>query len=261
MIIPEFNIQGRKVVLIGASRGIGKGIAEVLAQAGADVVVTGLTKRAFPDLERDLRKHDGKVITATADATDPDSIRRLEEKVLSDVGQIDMLVNCTGDSIPGLVAPTELDPGMQIEDWRRIMGINLDEAYIGCHIFGRHFIERNNGSVVNISSTAAFRPKGGRSAYATAKAGLVAFTKALALEWAQYGVRVNAIAPGLFPDPAQMTSDAYGQANAAASERVPLGRLGQPREVGYLALFLLSDAAAYLTGQTIVIDGGISLAQ
>ena len=139
------------------------------------------------------------------------------------------------------------------------MDINLTEAFQGCQALGPHLLERRQGYVVNISGWASFRGRPESSAYDSAKAGLMRFTECLAQEWAPFGVRVNAIAPGSFPDPEQMSAEAYVARQATASQQIPQGRLGRLKEPGYLAVFLASPAAAYVTGQTWAVDGGVSI--
>jgi len=155
--------------------------------------------------------------------------------------------------------PGTATPGMTEDEWRFIVDINLTEAFQGCRALGPHFLARRQGSVVNISGWASFRGRAGSAAYDAAKAGVMRFTESLAQEWAPFGVRVNAVAPGSFPDPEQMSAEAYQQREAAAAKSVPLRRVGRLKEVGYLAVFLASPAASYVTGQTWAVDGGVSI--
>jgi 3-oxoacyl-[acyl-carrier protein] reductase len=148
---------------------------------------------------------------------------------------------------------------MTEDEWHFIVDINLTEAFQGCRALGPHFLARRQGSVVNISGWASFRGRAGSAAYDAAKAGVMRFTESLAQEWAPFGVRVNAVAPGSFPDPEQMSAEAYRQREATAAKSIPLGRVGRLKEVGYLAVFLASPAAAYVTGQTWAVDGGVSI--
>jgi len=166
-----------------------------------------------------------------------------------------------GDSIrkPVVQLPGTATPGMTEDEWRFIVDINLTEAFQGCRAFGPHLLERRRGSVINISGWASFRGRAGSAAYDAAKAGVMRFTESLAQEWAPFGVRVNAVAPGSFPDPEQMSAEAYQQRDATAAKTVPLGRVGRLKEVGYVAVFLASPAAAYITGQTWAVDGGVSI--
>ena len=261
VIIPEYDLEGRKVLLVGAGRGIGKGIALVLAEAGADIAVTGLTPTGVTAVAESARALGRQGLAFTADATRASDMDRLAGQVLDQFGPLDVLVNCVGDAItkPVVALPGGASHGMSEEEWHFILDVNLTQAFAGCRAFGPHLLERGRGSVINISSFAAFRAAASRSAYDAAKAGLTQFTQALALEWAAYGVRVNSIAPGSFPDPEQMPPEEYRQ-REEAGRGVPLGRVGRLREVGLLAVYLASDASAYVTGQTWCIDGGASIA-
>jgi NAD(P)-dependent dehydrogenase (short-subunit alcohol dehydrogenase family) len=261
MAIPEYDISGRKIVLVGASRGIGRGVADVLAEAGAQVAIASVNIASAEKAAAAIRAAGGRASAHAADATRTADMERLAGEVAKSLGAIDVLVNCVGDSLgkPVVARPGRNEEGMSEADWHRIMDINLTQAYAGCKAFGPRFLDQGRGAVINISGIAAFRPQPARSAYAAAKAAVVAFTEATALEWAPHGVRVNAIAPGSFPDPSQLGPEAMQERHARAMKNVPLGRIGQLREVGLLALYLASDASAYVTGQTFCIDGGASI--
>ena len=261
MAIPELALEGKKALLIGAGRGIGKGIALVLAEAGADIAVSGLTSTGAEAVAEAVRGMGRQAIALSGDATKAADMERLTREALDRFGSFDILVNCTGDSVSKPVAklPDSEQAGMTEEEWHSILDVNLTQAFVCCSTVGPHFLERRSGVVINISGIAAFRGAANRSTYDAAKAGLMRFTESLALEWAPYGIRVNSIAPGHFPDPDQMSGDEYGRRNETAKGRIPLGRVGILREVGLLAVYLASDASAYVTGQTWAIDGGLSL--
>ena len=260
MSIPEFNIEGAKVLCVGAGRGIGKGIALAFAEAGADVAITGLTLVGATKVAEEVRKLGRQGLAFSGDATKSADMDGLARNVLQQFGRLDVLVNCLGDAITKPVATLPGGPaGMTDEEWHHIIDVNLTEAFQGCRAFGPHFLERRSGCVINISGWASFRGQAKRSAYDAAKAGLVRFTESLAQEWAPYGVRVNCIAPGRFPDPDQMSPEDYRNRQEEAKDSVPLGRVGGLKEVGYLAVYLASPAADYVTGQTWAIDGGVSI--
>ena len=263
MNIPEYDITGRKVLLIGAARGIGKGIAAVLAEAGADIAVASLNLKSATAAAKAIQAAGGRAVAYAADATKSADVEHLAREVLSTFGPIDVLVNCVGDAIPKPLVPRPglTESGMTEAEWRFILDVNLTQVFTGCKAFGPHFLQQRRGSIINISGIAAVRSGAMRSAYSAAKAGVVSFTEVMALEWAPFGVRVNSIAPGTFPDPAQITPEKFAERDAqAASRGVPLGRVGRLREVGLLALYLASDASAFVTGQTWSIDGGASIA-
>jgi NAD(P)-dependent dehydrogenase (short-subunit alcohol dehydrogenase family) len=257
----EFDITGQKVLVVGAGRGIGKGIALAFAEAGADVAVVGLTPTGVNKVAAEIREMGHTALPLTGDATRAADMDRVAQRVLAEFGHLDTLVNCVGDAIrkPVVKLPGGRVEGMTEDEWHFILDINLTEAFQGCRALGPHFLERRQGNAINISGWASFRGRAESAAYDAAKAGVMRFTESLAQEWAPYGVRVNAIAPGSFPDPEQMSAEAYQARQRTAAGQIPLGRLGRLKEVGYLAVFLASPAAAYVTGQTWAVDGGVSI--
>ena len=261
MSIVEYDITGRRIVLVGASRGIGHGVAEVLSEAGASIAIVSLNLKSAEKAASGFRAAGGKAVAFAANATKAGDMERVASEAIKTLGGVDVLVNCVGDSLgkPLVPRPGKGEDGMSEADWHNIVDINLTQAYTGCKAFGPHFLEQRRGVVINISGTAGLRPAAMRSAYAAAKSGVGALTVAMALEWAAYGVRVNAIAPGSFPDPEQIGALAMVERDKLAASRVPLGRVGRLREVGLMALYLASDASAYVTGQTFCIDGGSSI--
>lgn len=261
MSLSQFDISGQKVLVVGAGRGIGKGIALAFAQAGADVAVTGLTPTGVNNVAAEIRAMGGACLPLTGDATLAAPMDEIVAQTIAEFGHIDTLVNCVGDAIRKPVAklPDSDIPGMTEQEWHSIVDINLTEAFQGCRAVGPHLLERRAGSVINISGWASFRGRPLSAAYDAAKAGLMRFTECVAQEWAPYGLRCNAIAPGMFPDPAQMSEEAFAARDASASDAIPLARVGRLIEVGYLAVYLASEAGAYVTGQTWAIDGGVSI--
>ena len=260
-MIPEFDLTGKRALITGAGRGIGKGIALVLAEAGCDVAVTSLGQPNASQVASEVQALGRRGFGYAADGTSAEAMRPIAEQALSDLGGLDILVNCVGDSIPGSVAaaPNSDARVMTEADWHRVVDLNLTMAFVGCHLFGPTLLAQGSGSVVNISSFAALRPGANMAAYASAKAGLTRFTESVALEWAPNHVRVNAIAPGQFPDPEQMTPEAYADREARAAGSVPLGRYGRMRDIGLAVVYLASDASSYVTGTTIAVDGGRTL--
>ncbi|MDA1258108.1 MAG: SDR family NAD(P)-dependent oxidoreductase [Chloroflexi bacterium] len=256
----EFEIAGRAVIVAGAGRGIGKGIARVLAESGVQVLATAMTETYLSQVAGELAAAGHPIEFMAADATSGDDMAGVVERALSRFGRLDGLVNCVGDAISKPIVPlpdsaAETTP-LTDEEWRFILDVNLTEAFVGCRAVGAHFLSQRSGRVVNIAGYAAARGGANSVAYAAAKAGLTRMTQALALEWAPYGINVNAIAPGVFPDPVTSQEAVERAAARAASGQIPLRRPGNLREVGLLTHFLLSDAADYMTGETVFIDGG-----
>lgn len=261
MSLSVFDITGKKVLLVGAGRGIGKGIALAFAEAGAEVAVSALTPNGVSKVAEEIKTMGRTAFPLTGDATKAADMERIAQQAISQLGQVDVLVNCVGDSIrkPVVKLPGSNVEGMTEDEWRFIVDINLTEAFQGCRALGSHLLERQQGCVINISGWASFRGRPESAAYDAAKAGVMRFTECLAQEWAPYNVRVNAIAPGSFPDPEQMSAEAFQARDQAAQGQIPLGRVGRLKEIGYLAVFLASPAASYVTGQTWAVDGGVSI--
>ena len=261
MSIADFSLDGKKAIVIAGSRGIGKGIALALAEGGADVAVTGLTDKYARETSQRIREMGRHSVALSVDATHGEDMDFLASQAIYDMGQIDIVVNAAGDSIrkPVTALPGVEGEGMTSAEWHDIVNINLTEAFEGCRVFGPHLLERGEGVVLNVSSFAARRAAANMSAYAAGKAALTRFTESVALEWAPHGVRINCIAPGQFPDTDYMTEEELAERDQRSAARIPLGRVGRLREVGLMAVYLASPAAAYVTGQTFYIDGGMVL--
>ena len=264
MMPAEFDVTGKVVFITGAGRGIGKGIAQVLAEAGADVALNALTPKYVNATAADIAAASGRrVVPVIADVTKANEVQRAVDSVLATFGRIDVLVNALGDSIrkPLVALPGKEGAvaGVSDDELRFIMDINLTEALLCTRAVGPHMLARRSGKVINIASWTAHQ--GGRDMvlYTTAKTALAGFTRAQALEWAPYDVHVNAIAPGIFPDVVTSGEERVKQTTKRAEQNVPLRRPGRLREVGLLALYLASDASDYMTGQTLLLDGGLGL--
>jgi len=264
MLPAEYDITGKVVFITGAGRGIGKGIAEVLAEAGADIALNALTPKYVKGTAAEIATSSGRrVVPVMADVTKTDGVQGAIDTVMKEFGHIDILINNLGDSIrkPLVALPGKANATQALSDdeLKFVMDINLTEAILCTRAVGPHMLEQRSGKVINISSWTARQGGGEMVVYTIAKTALVGFTRAQALEWAPYGVHVNAIAPGIFPDPVTSGEERARQTAQRAAQTVPLGRPGQLREVGLLALYLASAASNYMTGQTIFLDGGMSL--
>jgi 2-deoxy-D-gluconate 3-dehydrogenase len=265
MTIHEYDLSGKVAFVTGAGRGIGKGIAQVLAEAGADVVINSLTGAYVTGVAQDIAKATGRrVVPLVADVTKPEEVEQAVARVLADFGELHILVNNLGDAIraPLVSAPgagTGSSQARGDDQIRLILDLNITSTVLCSRAVGPHMLARGAGKVINIGSFASARGGADLTIYAAAKTAVVGFTRALALEWAPHGIHVNAIAPGLFPDPVTTGEEGYAQRVEHARRTVPLRREGRLREVGLLALYLASAASDYMTGQTLYLDGGLTL--
>ena len=262
MMPAEFDVTGKVVFITGAGRGIGKGIAQVLAEAGADIALNALTPKYVESTAAQIASGSGRrVVPVIADVTKMDDVRRAVDSVLATFGRIDVLVNALGDSIrkPLVGLPGNAGSAVSDDELRFIMDINLTEALLCTRAVGPHMLERRSGKVINIASWTAHQGGKDLVLYTTAKTALAGFTRAQALEWAPFNVHVNCIAPGIFPDIVTSGEERVRQTTQRAEQTVPLKRPGRLREVGFLALYLASSASDYMTGQTILLDGGLGL--
>ncbi|MFC2001602.1 SDR family NAD(P)-dependent oxidoreductase [Chloroflexota bacterium] len=271
MVLKVFDLEGKLAVVTGGGRGIGEAIALALAEAGADIVLAARTAGQLEQTAAKVRQLGRKCLAIPTDVTNAEQVQSIVDKTLAEFGKIDILVNNAGSIVIKPIAPlpkfestmTQLIPdffsGMTEEEWHRLMDTNLTSVFLCCRAVGPHLIKQGKGRVINVSSIGSLRGSAYRVGYTATKAGVSMFTRSLALEWARYGISVNAIAPGTFKTAltAWFSNDEKGAEQMR--RRIPMKRLGKLEEVGSLAVYLASDASDYVTGQTIYIDGGESL--
>jgi NAD(P)-dependent dehydrogenase (short-subunit alcohol dehydrogenase family) len=248
-------------LITGAGRGIGTGIAQVLAEAGADIALNALTSKFVEETAREIAAVSGRrVVALLADVTRTSAANEVVAKVMKEFGRLDVLVNCLGDAIkqPLVKLPGTEGGSISDADLKKIIDINLTAALLCTRAVGEYFLTRRSGKIINISSYTAERGGEDLVIYTLAKAAVVGFTRAQALEWAPYNIQVNSIAPGFFPDP-RTSGEGFTKQVESRSRQIPLGRVGRLRDVGLLALYLASSASDYMTGQTIYLDGGLTL--
>lgn len=253
-MLEALRLDGRVAIVTGASRGLGRAMALALAEAGADVA---LAARSKPDLEETARQVERMGRRAVVIPTDVRAFAEVEALVGQTralLGRLDILVNNSG------VAQVTPLAEMSSAEWARIVDTNLTGVFNGCRAAAPHFLAAGSGKVINIASVLGAVGLSGYAAYAASKGGVIALTRALAVEWARYNVQVNAIAPGWFVT--DMNADAF--ANEKIRERllrdVPMRRTGKTEEIGPLVVYLASPASNFMTGQTIFLDGGHSAA-
>lgn len=245
-----FDLSGRCAVVIGGTSGLGKAIALGLAGAHAHVVATS---RRGEEVERTAAEIEAlglDTLRIPADVQDRTSLEALHAEVLTRFGKVDILVNSAGitERLPTIDCPEET--------WIRVFDVNLMGTLRACQIFGKQMLERRCGSIINIASLSTYVAFRDVAAYGASKAAVGALTKSLAVEWATSGVRVNAIAPGVFPTNLNEGLVRGTPRGRELLQRTPMGRFGQPGELAGAAVFLASDAASFVNGETIVVDGG-----
>jgi 3-oxoacyl-[acyl-carrier protein] reductase len=237
------SLEGRTALVTGGSRGIGRAIAAELANAGAKVVVG--YRSGAEEAEGVASEIGGKAVQA--DVSDPDEAKRL----VDEAGEVDVLVNNAGVTRDGLLVR------MPDDDWRAVLDTNLGGTFNTCRAASRGMMKRRSGAIVNVSSVVGVHGNPGQTNYAASKAGIIGFTKALARELGSRGVRANVVAPGYIST--RLTNELPDELRQTMLANTPLGRFGEPEDVAGAVRFLCSDAAAFVTGEVLLVDGGLGM--
>lgn len=248
------SLKGKVAVITGACRGIGKETAMIFADAGADLAVSCRKQSHIEEAAEEIKKKGNKVLPVAAHSRKAEELQKFFETVKKEFGRIDILVNNAATS-PGMGEVIDMDERM----YDQIMNTNLKAYTVMSQLAARLMIDQGGGNIINISSIGGIRPDKGLGLYGVSKAGVIMLTKVMASELGKHNIRVNSIAPGVtrtkFSEPI-WSSEAFQKEKVAHS---PLRRIAQPEDIARAALFLASEASSFITGQTIVIDGGVSL--
>ncbi len=250
-----FDLRGKTALITGGSRGLGREMAEALAEAGAAVFLLARREQWLEPTLKDFRERGFSTDGCLCDVSQPDQVQMAVEKAIARFGKIDILVNNAGITW-GAKAEE-----MPLEKWRSVIDVNLTGAWLFAQTVGRHMLQRGAGNIINIASIAGLRGAVAFDTsvvgYSASKAGLMGLTRELATRWGRYGVRVNAVAPGFFPS--RMSEKLLARVQRQYEQSLPLGRIGRPGELKEVVVFLASEASSYITGQTIVVDGGATV--
>ena len=244
-----FDLSQRTALVTGASGGIGGAIARAFHKNGATVALSGTRTEALEALAKELGGE--RVFVLQADLSSPDDVERLAKDAEQAMGRIDILVNNAGLTKDGLILR------MKDEDWSKTLDVNLTAAFRLCRAASKGMMKRRFGRILNMASIVAVTGNPGQTNYVSSKAGLIGLTKSLALEVASRGITVNAIAPGFIASP--MTDALNDDQKNRLLERIPAGRMGDVADIGAAALYLASDEASYVTGQTLHVNGGMAM--
>lgn len=243
------RLKNRVAIVTGAGQGIGRALALGLAGEGAEVVVADVNDENAASVKREIEASGGTALATNTDVSKEDSVQDMVDESLREFGKVDILINNAG------IFPVSSVEEMNEEDWDRVIGTNLVGAFLCSRAVAGKFLQQRSGRIISITSGRAFQGAKNAAHYASSKAGIIGFSKSLALELAPRQITVNVICPGI-TDTAQPRGHQTEEQIYAQAQKIPLGRIGQPEDLVGTAVFLASDAAAFITGQTVIVNGG-----
>jgi NAD(P)-dependent dehydrogenase (short-subunit alcohol dehydrogenase family) len=243
------RLEQRIAIVTGAGQGIGRAIALGLAREGAGIVIADINEKSANKVKNEIEAAGGSALAIHADVSNENSVEAMVEKTLEAFRRVDILFNNAG------IFPTSSVEEMSEADWDRVIGTNLIGAFLCARAVVPKFLKQGTGRIISLTSGRAFQGAKNGAHYAASKAGIIGFSKSLALELAPHGITVNVICPGI-TDTAQPRGHQTEEQIYAQAQRIPLGRIGQPEDLVGPAIFLASDAASFVTGQTILVNGG-----
>jgi 3-oxoacyl-[acyl-carrier protein] reductase len=243
------RLKNRVAIVTGAGQGIGRALALGLAREGAEVVIADINDENAASVKREIEGLGGIALAASTDVSNEDSVQTMVDKSLRQFGKLDILINNAG------IFPVSSVEEMKEEDWDRVIGTNLVGAFLCSRAVAGKFLHQGSGRIISMTSGRAFQGAKNAAHYASSKAGIIGFSKSLALELAPRQITVNVICPGI-TDTAQPRGHQSEEQIYSQAQKIPLGRIGQPEDLVGTAVFLASDAAAFITGQTVIVNGG-----
>lgn len=250
-MVNQRRLADRVAVVTGGGRGLGKAIAQAYAEEGADLVLVGRGQEEIVEAAKEIEATGQRALAVSADVTSPEDVEKMVQMALDTFGKIDILMNAAGQR--AVFPTTELT----LEDWQRVIDVNLTGSFVCSQAVGKHMIERGYGKIIMMGSMQAHSGAPERTAYISSKTGLVGLTRALGVEWAKYGINVNILSPGYFRTQIIEHQIVIGQLNLAAIEqRTPAGRIGEMKDLTGPATFLASSESDFMCGQSLIIDGG-----